>query len=390
MSTSDFRRQPLKWRRKTNARVGGVALTADWTEEGHVSSSVIRARAPLRLGLGGGGTDTSPYAETYGGVVINATVDLFANVTLTPRTDGKVALKLDDSQAGWSGEATPTLPLDGQLDLLRGVYNRMCAEFNDGRPAPMNLNVHADVPAGSGLGTSSAMVVALVEAFREHFQARLSPYDVAHIAYEIERLELKLNGGKQDQYAAAFGGLNFIEFGPGDSVLVNPLRISPECKAEFEASLVLFFSGVSRDSARIIDDQMRNVASGDTKSIEAMHALKAIAVQMKEALLTERIADVGRILDEGWRYKKRTSASITSPEIDETYETAMKAGAYGGKVSGAGGGGFIMFLVDPLRRHDVIRSLEGRPGRIFASGLTTEGAMSWRVGAKARRSSRAA
>lgn len=345
-----------------------------------MAESFIRARAPLRLGLGGGGTDTSPYAETYGGVVINATVDLYANVTLAPSTSGDVELHLDDRELSWTGPATAPLPLGGELNLLKGVYNRMCAEFNGGRGIPLTVNVHADVPPGSGLGTSSAMVVALVQAFNELFQARLSPYDVAHLAYEIERIDLKLNGGKQDQYAAAFGGVNFIEFGPGAGVLVNPLRISPETAAEFEASLVLFFSGVSRESARIIDEQTRNIAAGDTTSIDSMHQLKQIAFQMKQALLMGRVAEVGEILDAGWAHKKRTASAITTRELDAAYEAAKAAGAIGGKVSGAGGGGFMMFLVDPRRRQHVLRALEALPGRVFASGLTTGGAMSWRIG----------
>lgn len=347
--------------------------------------SLIRARAPLRLGLGGGGTDTSPYAETYGGVVINATVDLYANVTLGPSQSGQVELRLDDRDVSWAGPADTLLPLGGELDLLKGVYNRMCAEFNGGRGAALAINVYADAPPGSGLGTSSAMVVALVQAFNDLFKARLSPYDVAHLAYEIERIDLKLNGGKQDQYAAAFGGVNFIEFGPGPGVLVNPLRISPETAAEFEASLVLHFSGVSRESARIIDEQTHNVSSGDAASIESMHQLKKIAFQMKQAMLLGRVAEIGEILDESWAHKKRTASAITTPELEAAYAAAKAAGAIGGKVSGAGGGGFMMFMVDPRRRQHVLRALEALPGRVFASGLTTGGVLSWRVGGDLRK-----
>lgn len=347
--------------------------------------SFIRSRAPLRLGLGGGGTDTSPYAETYGGVVLNATVDLYAHVTIAPSESGELELYLDDRGVSGRGSAQVPVALDGELLLLKGVYNRMCTDFNGGEALPMAVHVYADVPPGSGLGTSSAMVTALVQAFNELFQARLSAYDVAHLAYEIERIDLKLNGGKQDQYAAAFGGVNFIEFGPGPGVLVNPLRITQETAAEFEASLVLFFSGVSRESARIIDEQTRNVSGGASQSVEAMHQLKAMAFQMKQALLMGRIDEVGAILDEGWAHKKRTASTVTTPELDALYEAAMAAGAFGGKVSGAGGGGFMMFLVDPRKRHKVVRALEQFPGRVFASGLTANGVMSWRIGEDLRK-----
>lgn len=347
--------------------------------------SFVRSRAPLRLGLGGGGTDTSPYAETYGGVVLNATVDLYAHVTITPSQSGEVELYLDDRDVSWRGPAIAPLPIDGELKLLKGVYNRMCAEFNGGKGLAIAVHVYADVPPGSGLGTSSAMVVALVQAFNELFQARLSAYDVAHMAYEIERIDLKLNGGKQDQYAAAFGGVNFIEFGPGPGVLVNPLRIAQETAAEFEACLVLFFSGVSRESARIIDEQTRNVGAGSLASVEAMNQLKASAFEMKQALLKGRIDEVGAILDAGWAHKKRTASTVTTPELDAIYEAAKNAGAIGGKVSGAGGGGFMMFLVDPRKRRQVVQALEAFPGSVFATGLTAGGVMSWRVGEDLRK-----
>jgi len=346
--------------------------------------TIVRARAPLRLGLGGGGTDTAPYADLYGGAVLNTTIDLYAHVTIACRDDGRVRLRQADRDWEWTGKATARLETGDKLDLLRGVYNRMCAEYNDGRELSVDIIVDADVPPGSGLGTSSAMVVALVQAFSELLRAGLRPYDVARLAFEIERVDLQLNGGKQDQYAAAFGGLNFIEFGPGSNVLVNPLRMSQETSAEFEASLVLFFSGVSRESARIIDEQSHNIASGQAKSLEAMHELKAIAIQMKQAFLTGDIPAVGAILDEGWIQKKRTALAVTTPQLDQIYDAAKAAGAIGGKVSGAGGGGFMMFLADPSRRHDVVRALEQHPGRVFMSGLTAHGAMSWTVSRRER------
>jgi D-glycero-alpha-D-manno-heptose-7-phosphate kinase len=344
-----------------------------------MNKTIIRARAPLRLGLGGGGTDTSPYAETFGGVVLNATIDLYAHVTIAPSDNGELAFHQDDRDVSWRGAAGQAAVYDGQLDLVKGVYNRMCAEHNEGRYPALAVHVYADAPPGSGLGTSSAMVVALVTAFARLFKAPLGAYEIAHLAYEIERIDLALNGGKQDQYAAAFGGVNFIEFGPGAAVLVNPLRLTAETMAEFEASLVLFFSGVSRESARIIDEQTANIAKGDAASVASMHRLKEIAYQMKQALLLGRIGEVGAILDEGWLHKKRTASSVTTADIDAAYAAAKGAGAFGGKVSGAGGGGFMMFLVDPTKRQHVLRALEAFPGRVVASGLTSGAAMAWSI-----------
>lgn len=342
---------------------------------------VIRARAPLRLGLGGGGTDVAPYSETFGGVVLNATIDLYANVTIEPRRDGLVELRAPDRGATWSGPAALPLPFDADSDLrlVRGVYNRMCAEFNDGKPIAATITTYADAPAGSGLGTSSAVVVALVEAFRFLLQAPLEVYDVAHLAYEIERVDLKLSGGKQDQYAAAFGGVNFIEFGPGDAVLVNPLRIPLSTLAEFESSLVLFFTGVSRDSASIIDQQSANVSKGQKASIDAMHALKSDAFLMKDALLRGRVSELAALLDHSWARKKETAMNIANARINEIYRAAKTSGAIGGKVSGAGGGGFMMFLAEPRDKPRLIAMLREHEGRVFSSRLTSDGAFAWKA-----------
>ncbi len=344
--------------------------------------TVVRARAPLRLGLAGGGTDVAPYSETYGGVVLNVTVDLYASVTIERRSDGLACFVQNDRLKAAEEVAAARLdivPGDPHL-LAKGVYNRMCALFNDGAPLSATIYTHADVPPGSGLGTSSALVVALVEAFRLLLQAPLSPYEVAHLAYEIERVDLAQEGGKQDQYAAAFGGVNFIEFGPGDKVLVNPLRIPRATLAELESSLVLFFSGVSRDSATIIRSQSASIRKGEQRSLDAMHALKRGAFEMKEALLRGHVKDLAAILEDGWANKKKTAASIANSFIDEIYETAKSAGALGGKVSGAGGGGFLFFLTEPSRRQEVVRALSKHEGLVLPARLTSEGAFAWIAG----------
>jgi D-glycero-alpha-D-manno-heptose-7-phosphate kinase len=344
-------------------------------------NQVIRARAPLRIGLGGGGTDVAPYSETFGGVVLNATIDLYAHVTIELRDDGLVEFRAPDRGAMWIGPAALPLQFDADSDLklVRGVYNRMCADFNEGKPIAATIITYADAPAGSGLGTSSAVVIALVEAFRFLLQQPLGVYEVAHLAYEIERIDLQLSGGKQDQYAAAFGGVNFIEFGPGDAVLVNPLRIPLATLAEFESSLVLFFTGVSRDSANIIDQQSANVLKGQKASIDAMHALKADAFLMKNALLRGQVSELAALLDHSWAKKKETAANIANARIDGIYRAAKESGAIGGKVSGAGGGGFMMFLAEPRDKPRLMAMLREHEGQIFSSRLTLDGAFAWKV-----------
>jgi len=338
---------------------------------------IIRSRTPLRLGFAGGGTDVAAYSDAHGGCVLNATIGMYAHATLVPRTDGRVRFVAADRDECF--EAGADLMGDaGPLALHRGVYRRMVADHNGGRPLPVALTTYCDVPAGSGLGSSSTLVVAMVEAFRELLGVPLSEYDVAHLAYHIERHDLGLQGGRQDQYAATFGGVNFMEF-HGDNVVVNPLRVRELTLTELETSLVLYFTGVSRHSADIIDEQTRNVRAGDAEALTALHAMKADAVAMKEALLKADIPRFAAIMGRSWQAKKRTARNVTSPAIDRVYDMAVKSGAYAGKVSGAGGGGFMMFMVDPLRRMELIRVLQGEAGTLIPCNFTHRGSETWRT-----------
>jgi D-glycero-alpha-D-manno-heptose-7-phosphate kinase len=339
----------------------------------------IRARAPLRLGLAGGGTDVSPYCDLYGGLVLNATIDKYAYAVIEPRDDGQVGFVAADKQESWSGEAAAELALDGRLDLHKGVYNRIVREFNAGRPLPLTLTTHIDAPPGSGLGSSSTLVVAMIKGFVEWLNLPLGEYDVARLAFEIERIDVGLSGGRQDQYAATFGGFNFMEFHPQERVVVNPLRIKRWIISELEASLLLYFGGVSRDSARIIDEQTKNVKAQDGAAIEATHALKQEAISMKEALLKGDFDALVSSMEAGWQAKKHLARCISNPEIDATYELARQAGMRTGKISGAGGGGFMMLLVDPVRRMDVIRALATTRGQVFNCHFTEIGTQGWKI-----------
>jgi D-glycero-alpha-D-manno-heptose-7-phosphate kinase len=262
--------------------------------------------------------------------------------------------------------------------LHTGVYNRILGEFGRHEPLSVSIATHSEAPPGSGLGSSSTMVVALVQAFCEYLSLPLGNYDIARLAYEIERIDLGFAGGKQDQYAAAFGGLNFMEF-YGDRVIVNPLRIKQNYRTELESSLVLFYTGVSRESANIINEQVQNVRSGNENCLQAMHDLKAEAMHMKEAMLKSDFDAVATAMRVSWESKKKMANRISNQKIDEIYVTAMKAGARAGKVSGAGGGGFMMFIVDPVKRPDVIRSLRKFSGSVSTCNFVEQGVQSWRV-----------
>jgi D-glycero-alpha-D-manno-heptose-7-phosphate kinase len=321
---------------------------------------IYRSKAPLRIGLAGGGTDVSPYSDIYGGAILNATVSLYANATIEPLDDNRIYLEALDRDEKQDFERTDRLPLDGHLDLLKGIYNRITKDYGIS-PRGFRLSTFVDAPAGSGLGTSSTLVVAIIGAFAEMFRLPFGEYDMAHYAYEIERKDLNLAGGRQDQYAATFGGVNFMEFEANDKVIVNPLRIKQQYLFELENNLLLYYTSTSRESAEIIKQQSRNVMEKKDTSIEAMHQLKEQARLMKEALLKGKLHDIGKILDFGFRQKRLMAEGISNPLMEEIYDTAIKAGAMGGKISGAGGGGFMIFYCPANTKYSVIRSL-GRFG----------------------------
>lgn len=338
----------------------------------------LRSRAPLRLGFAGGGTDLSPFCDVHGGFVMNATVALYAYAHLSPRTDGQVLLEALEQGESFEYTATDQLPL-GQAALLhRGVYNRVVRDFNGGKPLPVTVRTTVDVPSGSGMGGSSALVVAILEAFRAHLGLPLGEYDLAKLAFSIEREDLGLSGGKQDQYAAAFGGFNFMEFHDQGRVIVNPLRLPSAVIRELEASLILYYTGQSRASASIIETQQEKVKSADEKSLTAMLQLKQEASDMKEALLTSDFDRIASTLRRGWEAKKATSSAISNSEIERILDLAIANGALGGKVSGAGGGGFLMLLCPPERRQRVLEVLEAQNGKLLPCKFTNEGALSWR------------
>jgi len=339
---------------------------------------IVRSRAPLRLGLAGGGTDVSPYSDLYGGAVLNATISLYAYATIEPRNDGKIILNAVDRNIKLKYESQRELPIDGELDLLKGVYNRIVKQFIR-KPLSFELTTYVDAPLGSGLGSSSTLVVALIGAFAEWLKIPLGEYDIAHLAYEIERKDLGFAGGKQDQYAATFGGFNFMEFYNNDKVIVNPLRIKSEVINELQFNLLLYYTGTSRLSSKIIEAQIEGVKTKKEKPIEAMHKLKEQAIMMKEAILKGKLDEIGEILDYGWQYKKQMAEGITNPVIDEIYETAKKAGATGGKISGAGGGGFMILYCPKNTRYKVIEALQKFGGEFRRYQFVKYGLETWMV-----------
>jgi D-glycero-alpha-D-manno-heptose-7-phosphate kinase len=339
---------------------------------------IYRSKAPLRIGLAGGGTDVSPYSDLYGGTILNATISLYAHATIEPLQEDKIILEAADRSEFETFEKSEALPINGKLDLLKGVYNAVQQDHGAIKNG-FKLTTFVDAAAGSGLGTSSTLVVAIIGAFAEMMRLPLGEYDIAQYAYEIERKRLGLAGGKQDQYAATFGGVNFMEFYSDDKVVVNPLRIKQQYLFELENNLVLYYTSTSRESAKIIKQQSQNVVDKKGASIEAMHQLKQQAQMMKEALLRGKLHEFGEILDYGYQQKRMMAEGISNPLMEDIYETAKKAGATGGKISGAGGGGFMIFYCPANTKYKVISSLERFGGQHKNYQFVEHGLETWSI-----------
>lgn len=340
---------------------------------------IIRARAPLRLGLAGGGTDVSPYCDVHGGYVLNATIDRYAYAVLKPLDGPNVCFISTDQQIEELLPVKSFYSLDGSLNLHKAVYNHIVTNFNAGVPLPVEFSTFCDAPPGSGLGSSSTLVVAMVRAFVELLNIGLDDYSIAKLAYKIERIDCGLQGGRQDQYSAAFGGFNFMEFYADERVIINPLRIKNWILCELEASLVLYFTGVSRESARIIADQSANIQSGHVGALDAMHGIKREALAMKECLLRGDFHGLIESLRLGWENKKLSAKAVSNSQIDSIYDAAIQAGALAGKVSGAGGGGFMWFFVPAEKRMELIRKLNEFGGQVSNCHFTKNSSQAWKI-----------
>jgi D-glycero-alpha-D-manno-heptose-7-phosphate kinase len=340
---------------------------------------VIRSKAPFRLGLAGGGTDVSPYSDIYGGCILNATISLYAYANIEPTDDNKIVFRIPQTNEEYIYNSASELPItNGKDDLMKGIYNRIVKDFTH-KPLSFTLTCALEVPFGSGLGTSSTLAVAILGAYSEWLSLPLGEYDLAYLAYEIERLDLKQAGGKQDQFAAAFGGFNFMEFYAENKVIVNPLRIRTDTINELSNNMLLYYTNSSRNSGDIIEKQQKNVKDNKSKSIEAMHQIKQQAYEIKEAILRNKLDEIGHILHRGWTYKKEMADGISTPLFEEIYNTAIQAGSTGGKISGAGGGGYVFFYCPDNTRFAVMNALENLGGKIQPYSFTKKGLETWHI-----------
>ena len=328
-----------------------------------------RARAPLRIGLAGGGTDVDPYASKKGGAVFNTTINRYAYCTITPTDDHSMSVHSTDYGKYEAPLDGGPLALDGNMDLIKAVTNHF--GVTDG----FKMFLQSEAPPGSGLGGSSTVIVSIIAAMCEWQGIRLTSSEMAQLAYKLEREDIGLKGGKQDQYAAVFGGFNYMKFN-SNGVNVNRVRIPGDTINELQYRSLLCYIGQTRESATIIESQVSKFKKGQNE--EALDKTKDLAQAMFVAMERGDINTAGRILDESWIYKKQFSSKVSNPRIDEMYAAAKKAGAIGGKVSGAGGGGFMYFICEYDRKYNVAQELGKLGAKVTDFMFEPQGVTSWR------------
>jgi D-glycero-alpha-D-manno-heptose-7-phosphate kinase len=316
---------------------------------GEDASVFARARAPARISFGGGGSDLTHYFLDSGGMVISATIAMYAYASLRLRADNTIRIYSHDFDYTVEAADINALEFNGQLDLIKSVVRLI-------RPASgFELDISADFPVGSGLGGSASIAVAIIGCFNELRARPWTRHQIAEMAFQAERLILNIPGGWQDQYAAAFGGFNYMEFS-ADENLIIPLRLESQTMRELEASILLCHTGRSHDSGAIhCDQKTRTKESADVQA--AIRRQKEMTVEMKKRLLRGDVYGYGRMLHEVWLNKRRMSSMISDDHLDQVYQTAIEAGALGGKILGAGGGGYFLFFAPPFERHSVSTAL---------------------------------
>ena len=334
----------------------------------------LRAKAPLRVSFAGGGTDVRPFPTTDGGCVLSATINRFAYGSLRPRRDRQITIESVDYGTSLDFGVKDPMMFDGKLDMVKAVIRELGASEEEG----YDLLLHSSAAPGSGLGSSSTVMVCLIGLLKERYKLDLNDYEIAQMAYHVEREQLGIHGGSQDQYAAVFGGFNFIEFGD-DSVVVNPLRIRDDIVNELEHNMLLAYTGMTRASSEIIEDQTQRLESGVDDTVGGLREQKRLAVEMKAALLRSQLSLFGELLGHAWEQKKRMSTKITNAYIDEICAAARSHGALGGKVTGAGGGGYVLHYCDFHKKHKVADALSSMGAAVEEFAFVKRGLVTWRA-----------
>ena len=333
---------------------------------------IVRAKAPLRISFCGGGTDVAPYPQERGGAVLSATIDKYAYASLVEREDAQLQIQSLDYDIVAKYNINGPLEYNGELDLVKAVVRHFAPSRG------LDLFIHSDAPPGSGLGSSSTITVAMVGTFKHWLNEPMTDYEIVELTYKIERIDLKIAGGMQDQYAATFGGFNFIEFFD-KAVIVNPLRVNPAIINELEYNLLLCYTGKTRLSANIVANQARSYVTRKEKVVRALDEMKLLTIELKNRLLKGQLNEFGSLLNDAWENKKKLDDKITNPNIDKLYEIARKKGVLGGKILGAGGGGYLLLYCPFQKKHLVAEALEQAGGQVVKFSFESHGLQNWEV-----------
>lgn len=338
-------------------------------------NKIIRSKAPCRISFGGGGSDVSPYCEENGGCVVNVTINRYAWSTLEFRDDKKISIKSVDYSKTLMYDSPKLMEFDGDLDLIKAVIKHFL-------PLDKGINVitRSQIPPRSGLGSSASAFVSVIGLFN-HLKAEtgFTDYNMAELAYHLERNILKNEGGRQDQYCSTFGGLNFMEFKGNDFVRVSPLRIKQDILLELEKNLLLVYIGSRNPSGDIIKDQINKYTSRDKTVVDALNTTKQLALEMKKNLLKGDLNIFGELLHQSWLEKKKFSNMVSTPLINKMYDIARNHGAIGGKVTGGGGGGHMIFYCKPNTEHIVGHKLKEAGAKVVDFSFDFKGLQTWEV-----------
>ena len=333
----------------------------------------VFSKAPLRMALAGGGTDLEPYYSRYGGFVLNATIDQYAYCKVEPNREWcfkSIDLGIEEKHNLWNDVEY----IDSKLKLLINSYQYLT---KDVEREPVKITTYVEAPPGSGLGSSSALVVALIAAIAEYYNVPLGEYDMAEYAIEIERKICDLPGGKQDQFAAAFGGFNFMEFLKDGRTIVNPLRLNQKTQNMMELSTVLYYVGKPRKDSRVIENTAKGLVDSKTV-LNATHEIRNACINYKRGLLMGDFDMISELMETYWRMKLETNPHVASPEILDSYDFARKNGATAAKISGAGGGGHMVLFTEFEERHRLISALKNKEGRVVPFKFVNHGVDVWR------------
>lgn len=331
----------------------------------------IRARAPLRVSYAGGGTDVPPYPQLVGGVVLSSTIKNYAYCSITPRDDYIVAITQENSGTKLEAATLNELRGDGEISIVKAVAERLSLEYG------FDASVRYDALPGAGLGSSSALCVSLIGALSDWKGNSMTDYDIANLAYEVERKDVGIPGGKQDQYASTFGGFNLIEF-KKEATIVNPLRVRRDILHELEYNSLLCFTGTTRRSGGILKRQIESYERKDPRVLSALEEMKELTLEMKDMLLTGNLTAFAKLLTSEWELKKLLDQAISTDQSERLLSVACKAGAVGGKLLGAGGGGFLFLYCESGRQNFVQQAIEEQGGRAYPVRFDEDGLQTWR------------